>query len=88
VVPEAERASRSCNLGIEVEPQMGAEDFAFYAQRVPGFYLKLGVRNERKGLRAMVHSEDFTVSAVLNSGSTLLAAQAAGGNASRSVSTT
>jgi amidohydrolase len=44
---------------IEVRPQMGAEDFAHYALRVPGFYVKLGVRNESKGITAMVHTEDF-----------------------------
>lgn len=44
---------------IEVRPQMGAEDFAHYALRVPGFYVKLGVRNEAKGITAMVHTEDF-----------------------------
>jgi amidohydrolase len=42
-----------------MRPQMGAEDFAHYALRVPGFYVKLGVRNEAKGITAMVHTEDF-----------------------------
>jgi len=44
---------------LESRPQMGAEDFAHYALRVPGFYVKLGVRNEAKGITAMVHTEDF-----------------------------
>jgi amidohydrolase len=44
---------------LEVQPQMGAEDFAHYARRVPGLYLKMGVRNEAKGITAMIHTEDF-----------------------------
>jgi amidohydrolase len=43
----------------EVQPQMGAEDFAHYARRVPGLYVKMGVRNEAKGITAMIHTEDF-----------------------------
>jgi amidohydrolase len=44
---------------IEVAPQMGAEDFAHFARRVPAAYFKLGVRNEAKGITAMIHTEDF-----------------------------
>jgi amidohydrolase len=57
-VPGLERA---CGTGrvIEVAPQMGAEDFAHYAQRIPGFYVKLGVRNTERGITAMIHTEDF-----------------------------
>jgi amidohydrolase len=43
----------------EVMPQMGAEDFAWFAERVPALYVKLGVRNEERGITAMVHTEDF-----------------------------
>ena len=43
----------------EVAPQMGAEDFAEFAERVPALYVKLGVRNEARGITAMVHTEDF-----------------------------
>jgi amidohydrolase len=45
----------------EVLPQMGAEDFAALADRVPGLYIKMGVRNEAKGITAMIHTEDFDV---------------------------
>jgi len=45
----------------EVKPQMGAEDFAALADRVPGLYIKMGVRNEAKGITAMIHTEDFDV---------------------------
>jgi amidohydrolase len=44
---------------IEVRPQMTAEDFAHYARRVPALYIKLGVRNEAKGITAMTHTEDY-----------------------------
>ena len=46
---------------LEVKPQMGAEDFASFAERVPGLYVKIGVRNESKGITAMIHTEDFDV---------------------------
>jgi amidohydrolase len=45
----------------EVKPQMGAEDFASLADRVPGLYIKMGVRNEAKGITAMIHTEDFDI---------------------------
>jgi amidohydrolase len=38
---------------------MTAEDFAHYARRVPALYIKLGVRNEAKGITAMTHTEDY-----------------------------
>jgi len=52
---------RACGAGdvLEVAPQMGAEDFAHYARKVPGFYVKLGVRNGERGITAMIHTEDF-----------------------------
>jgi amidohydrolase len=43
----------------EVPPQMGAEDFAHYAERIPGLYVKLGVRNAARGIVAPIHTEDF-----------------------------
>jgi amidohydrolase len=44
---------------LEVKPQMPAEDFALFAERIPALYFKLGVRNEARGIRAMIHTEDF-----------------------------
>ena len=43
------------------KPQMGAEDFACYAERVPGFYYWLGVRNQSKGITEMLHTPRFDV---------------------------
>ena len=35
---------------IELIPGMGGEDFSYFAQVVPGFYFRLGVANEAKGM--------------------------------------
>jgi amidohydrolase len=59
-VPTLQRVCGASNV-IEVKPQMGAEDFAHYARRIPGCYLKLGVRNAERGLTAMIHTEDFDI---------------------------
>jgi len=45
----------------DVEPTMGAEDFAFYLQRVPGAFLTLGIRNEEKGIVYPHHHPKFDV---------------------------
>jgi amidohydrolase len=39
--------------------QMVAEDFAYYQQRIPGFYFFLGVSNPAKKITAMWHTEYF-----------------------------
>ncbi|WP_367182627.1 M20/M25/M40 family metallo-hydrolase, partial [Thermococcus sp.] len=40
---------------------MGAEDFAYYLQRVPGAFLALGIRNEKKGIIYPPHHPKFNV---------------------------
>jgi amidohydrolase len=40
-------------------PTMGAEDFAYFAQRVPGLLIRLGVRNEAIGAIHSAHSSRF-----------------------------
>jgi len=40
-------------------PTMGAEDFAWFAQEIPGFYFDLGVRNESEGRIHGVHTALF-----------------------------
>ncbi len=40
-------------------PQLGGEDFAFFAQRVPSLMFRLGVRNEVQGIVHGVHSSRF-----------------------------
>jgi amidohydrolase len=59
-VPSLERVFGAARTK-EVAPQMGAEDFAEFAERVPALYVKLGVRNEAKGITAMIHTEDFDI---------------------------
>jgi amidohydrolase len=40
-------------------PTMGAEDFAYFAQRVPGLLVRLGVRNTAAGVTHSAHSPRF-----------------------------
>lgn len=55
MTPSLARAAGQDNV-IEVRPVMGGEDFALYAQKVPGFYWFLGVRNESTGAVHPVHT--------------------------------
>jgi amidohydrolase len=48
MVPSLQRAVGPGNV-IEVPPTMGAEDFAFFAREVPGFYFRLGTVDPVKG---------------------------------------
>jgi amidohydrolase len=41
---------------MQLIPGMGGEDFSFFAQVVPGFYFRLGVANEEKGITAGGHT--------------------------------
>jgi amidohydrolase len=59
---------------IEVEPFMGSEDFAEYAQKVPGFFIFLGVRNEAIGAVHHLHTPNAMIDeAALPLGTRLLA---------------
>jgi amidohydrolase len=40
-------------------PSMGGEDFAYYAERVPGLMARLGVRNDVRGLVHPLHHPRF-----------------------------
>ncbi len=42
-------------------PTMGAEDFAYFAQRVPGLQIRLGIRSERAGATHSGHSSEFRI---------------------------
>ena len=44
---------------IELIPGMGGEDFSYFAQVVPGFYFRLGVANEAKGMTYGGHTPMF-----------------------------
>ncbi|AIF68703.1 peptidase M20 [Palaeococcus pacificus DY20341] len=45
----------------EVAADMGAEDFAYYLQKVPGTFITLGIRNEEKGIVYPHHHPKFDV---------------------------
>ena len=59
-VPSLQRAWGETRVR-EVRPQMGAEDFAQLAEVVPALYVKIGTRNEARGITAMIHTEDFDI---------------------------
>lgn len=45
----------------ETEIRMGAEDFGYYTQLIPGCFYRLGVRNEKKGIIHNVHTPLFDI---------------------------
>ncbi len=45
----------------ETELRMGAEDFGYYAQIIPGCFYRLGVRNESHGIVHNVHTPKFNI---------------------------
>ena len=45
----------------ETEIRMGAEDFGYYTQVIPGCFYRLGVRNEAKGIIHNVHTPKFDI---------------------------
>ena len=50
--------------GVVVErppATMGGEDFAYFAQRVPGLLVRLGIRNEAQGIVHSGHSPKFRI---------------------------
>jgi amidohydrolase len=44
---------------LDAEPLMGAEDFSYMAQSVPGCFLMLGVKNKEWDRMYNVHRADF-----------------------------
>jgi hippurate hydrolase len=45
----------------ETELRMGAEDFGYYSQRIPGCFYRLGTGNIEKGIISGVHTPTFNV---------------------------
>lgn len=45
----------------ETEMRMGAEDFGYYTQVIPGCFYRLGVRNEAAGIIHNVHTPNFNI---------------------------
>jgi amidohydrolase len=44
-----------------IRPSMGGEDFAYYLEKVPGSFFRLGCRNEEKGIVNPFHSSRFNI---------------------------
>lgn len=49
------------NVKVIDVPSLGVEDFAFFAEAVPGAFFRLGVRNEDKGIIHDVHTPLFNL---------------------------
>lgn len=45
----------------ETEMRMGAEDFGYYSQQIPGCFFRLGTANKEKGITAGVHTPVFNI---------------------------
>ena len=45
----------------ETEMRMGAEDFGYYSQEIPGCFFRLGTANKAKGITAGVHTPMFNI---------------------------
>ena len=45
----------------ETEMRMGAEDFGYYSQKIPGCFFRLGTANKEKGITAGVHTPVFNI---------------------------
>ena len=45
----------------ETELRMGAEDFGFYSERIPGCFFRLGTANAARGITAGVHTPRFDI---------------------------
>ena len=46
---------------VDIDKRMTAEDFAYYAQVIPGCYYRLGIRNIPAGIDSNLHSSTFDV---------------------------
>ena len=46
---------------LDVPARMGAEDFAYYSQKVPACFIRIGTGNEDKGSTNGLHSPNFNV---------------------------
>ena len=45
----------------ETEIRMGAEDFGYYSQQIPGCFFRLGTANKAKGITSGVHTPLFNI---------------------------
>ena len=59
---------------VMLEPRMTGEDFAFFAQKIPGCFYRLGTGNVSKGITSGIHTPTFDIDeTALKTGMGLLA---------------
>lgn len=58
MMPALKRAVGEANF-VRLQPEMGAEDFSYFAEQVPGLYFRLGVSNAKKGIVGAIHTPTF-----------------------------
>ena len=46
---------------LETELRLGAEDFGYYAEKIPGCFFRLGTGNKVKGTTSGVHTPTFNI---------------------------
>lgn len=46
---------------VELDQRMTAEDFAYFSQRIPACFYRFGVRNEKRGITANLHTPEFDI---------------------------
>lgn len=46
---------------VDLPIRMTAEDFAYYSQKIPACFYRLGIRNEERGITSNVHTDTFDV---------------------------
>lgn len=46
---------------VELDLAMTAEDFAYFSQKIPGCFYRLGIRNESKGINSNLHTSTFNI---------------------------
>lgn len=59
---------------VDLELRLTGEDFAYYSQKIPATYIRIGVRNESRGIIYPVHNSKFDIdeNALLTGMQTLL----------------
>ena len=58
---------------VDLEMRMTAEDFAYFAQKVPSVFYRIGVRNESKNITSNLHTSTFNVDeSCMNTGTGLM----------------
>ena len=46
---------------VDIDLTLGSEDFAYYSQKIPASFYRLGTRNEAKGITSYVHAPTFDI---------------------------